>query len=99
MLGMLPHVDGSKHHWLNDPRWHDLMARPGRRAEFRHADRAVTVGAGMTVFVPSGVAHTYTAGDIEDEGTRLEGTRSSFRTIRDTDDAEGHKAQDDGKDT
>jgi hypothetical protein len=23
--GMLLHIDGSKHHWLNDDRWHDLV--------------------------------------------------------------------------
>ena len=23
--GMLLHIDGSKHHWLNDDRWHDLI--------------------------------------------------------------------------
>jgi hypothetical protein len=22
---MLLHIDGSKHRWLNDDRWHDLM--------------------------------------------------------------------------
>ena len=25
MPGMLLHIDGSKHHWLNDARWHDLI--------------------------------------------------------------------------
>jgi hypothetical protein len=25
MLGMLLHIDGSKHRWLNDDRWHDLI--------------------------------------------------------------------------
>jgi hypothetical protein len=25
MLGMLLHIDGSKHRWLSDDRWHDLI--------------------------------------------------------------------------
>ncbi len=25
MIGMLLHIDGSKHQWLNDDRWHDLI--------------------------------------------------------------------------
>jgi hypothetical protein len=25
MLGMLLHIDGSKHQWLNNDRWHDLI--------------------------------------------------------------------------
>jgi hypothetical protein len=25
MLGMLLHIDGSKHRWLNDDRWHNLI--------------------------------------------------------------------------
>jgi len=29
---------------------------------FRYADREETVGSGTTVFVPAGVAHTYSAG-------------------------------------
>ena len=27
MPGMLLHIDGSKHRWLNDERWHDLIVR------------------------------------------------------------------------
>ena len=30
---------------------------------FRYADRAEIAGPGTTVFVPAGVAHTYTAGE------------------------------------
>jgi hypothetical protein len=25
MPGMLLHIDGSKHQWFNDERWHDLI--------------------------------------------------------------------------
>lgn len=41
------------------------MTKPGTYWEgeltFRYVDRTETVGAGRTVFVPAGVAHTYTS--------------------------------------
>jgi len=42
------------------------VARPGGPTDFRYADRTETIGLGTTVFVPAGVAHTYTA----EEGAR-----------------------------
>jgi uncharacterized RmlC-like cupin family protein len=44
-------------HHSDDEAWHVLEGE----LTFRYADRSETVGAGMTVFVPAGVAHTYTA--------------------------------------
>ena len=49
-------------HHSDDEAWHVLEGE----LNFRYTDRTERVGAGMTVFVPAGVAHTYTAGD----GTR-----------------------------
>lgn len=46
-------------HHSDDEAWHVLDGE----LTFRYSDRAETVGPGTTVFVPSGVAHTYTAGD------------------------------------
>lgn len=45
-------------HHSDDEAWHVLEGE----LTFRYADRTETVGAGGTVFVPAGVAHTYTAG-------------------------------------
>lgn len=45
-------------HYSDDEAWHVLEGE----VIFRYADRTETVGAGNTVFVPAGVAHTYTAG-------------------------------------
>jgi mannose-6-phosphate isomerase-like protein (cupin superfamily) len=45
-------------HHTDDEAWHVLDGE----LTFRYADRTETVGAGTTVFVPAGVAHTYTAG-------------------------------------
>ena len=28
--GMLVHIDGNKHQWFNDDRWHDLICAAGR---------------------------------------------------------------------
>jgi uncharacterized cupin superfamily protein len=46
-------------HHSDDEAWHILDGE----LTFRYADRTETVGPGTTVFVPAGVAHTYTAGD------------------------------------
>jgi len=46
-------------HHSDDEAWHVLDGV----LRFRFADRIVDVGAGETVFVPAGVAHTYTAID------------------------------------
>ena len=45
-------------HNSDDEAWHVLAGE----LTFRYADRTETVGQGTTVFVPAGVAHTYTAG-------------------------------------
>jgi mannose-6-phosphate isomerase-like protein (cupin superfamily) len=45
-------------HHSDDEAWHVLEGE----LTFRYSDRTETVGAGKTVFVPAGVAHTYTAG-------------------------------------
>jgi uncharacterized RmlC-like cupin family protein len=45
-------------HHSDDEAWHVLDGE----LTFRYADRTETVGPGGTVFVPAGVAHTYTAG-------------------------------------
>lgn len=44
-------------HHADDEAWHVLDGV----LRFRFADREVQVGAGETVFVPAGVAHTYDA--------------------------------------
>jgi quercetin dioxygenase-like cupin family protein len=46
-------------HHSDDEAWHVLDGE----LTFRYADRIVTAGPGTTVFVPAGVAHTYTAQD------------------------------------
>jgi len=46
-------------HHSDDEAWHVLEGE----LTFRYSDRTETVGPGMTVFVPAGVAHTYTAED------------------------------------
>jgi len=46
-------------HHSDDEAWHVLDGE----LTFRYADRIETVGSGTTVFVPAGLAHTYTAGD------------------------------------
>jgi quercetin dioxygenase-like cupin family protein len=46
-------------HRSDDEAWHVLDGE----LTFRYADRTETVGPGSTVFVPAGVAHTYTAGE------------------------------------
>src|SRR5579864_7740146 len=45
-------------HHSDDEAWHVLDGE----LTFRYDDRTETVGAGATVFLPAGVAHTYTAG-------------------------------------
>jgi len=45
-------------HHSDDEAWHVLEGE----LAFRYADRTETAGPGTTVFVPAGVAHTYTAG-------------------------------------
>ncbi len=45
-------------HRSDDEAWHVLYGQ----LTFRYADRTEVAGPGMTVFVPAGVAHTYTAG-------------------------------------
>jgi quercetin dioxygenase-like cupin family protein len=45
-------------HYSDDEAWHVLEGE----LIFRYSDRSETVGPGMTVFVPAGVAHTYIAG-------------------------------------
>jgi quercetin dioxygenase-like cupin family protein len=47
-------------HHSDDEAWHVLEGQ----LTFRYADRTETVGAGTTVFVPAGVAHTYTAAQV-----------------------------------
>ena len=46
-------------HHSDDEAWHVLEGE----LTFRYVDRTETAGPGMTIFVPAGVAHTYTAGD------------------------------------
>jgi quercetin dioxygenase-like cupin family protein len=46
-------------HHSDDEAWHVIEGQ----LTFRYADRTETVGAGQTVFVPAGVAHTYTSGE------------------------------------
>jgi mannose-6-phosphate isomerase-like protein (cupin superfamily) len=46
-------------HYADDEAWHVLEGV----LRFRFADRTVEVGAGGTMFVPAGVAHTYEAID------------------------------------
>ena len=45
-------------HHSDDEAWHVLEGE----LTFRYLDRTDTAGPGKTVFVPAGVAHTYTAG-------------------------------------
>ena len=45
-------------HRSDDEAWHVLEGE----LIFRYADETKTIRAGETVFVPAGVAHTYTAG-------------------------------------
>lgn len=45
-------------HHSDDEAWHVLEGE----LTFQYADRTETAGPGTTVFVPAGVAHTYTAG-------------------------------------
>ena len=45
-------------HHSDDEAWHVLEGE----LNFRYADRTQIVAAGETVFVPAGVAHSYTAG-------------------------------------
>ncbi len=45
-------------HHADDEAWHVLEGE----LTFRYADRSETTGSGTTVFVPAGVAHTYSAG-------------------------------------
>ena len=46
-------------HHSDDEAWHVLDGE----LTFRYCDRTEIVGPGTTVFVPAGVAHTYTAGN------------------------------------
>ena len=46
-------------HHSDDEAWHVLDGE----LTFRYAGRTETAGPGTTVFVPAGVAHTYTAGE------------------------------------
>jgi len=46
-------------HHSDDEAWHFLEGQ----LTFCYADRIETVGPGTTVFVPAGVAHTYSAGE------------------------------------
>ena len=46
-------------HHSDDEAWHVLEGE----LTFRYADRTETAGPGATVFVPAGIAHTYTAGE------------------------------------
>ena len=46
-------------HHSDDEAWHVLEGA----LIFRYAERTETAGPGTTVFVPAGMAHTYTAGD------------------------------------
>ena len=45
-------------HRSDDEAWHVLEGQ----LTFRYADRMERVGPGATVFIPAGVAHTYSAG-------------------------------------
>jgi mannose-6-phosphate isomerase-like protein (cupin superfamily) len=45
-------------HHADDEAWHVLEGE----LTFRYADRVERAGPGTTVFVPAGVAHTFTAG-------------------------------------
>lgn len=45
-------------HHADDEAWHVLEGE----LVFRYRDRTEVVGPGITVFVPAGTAHTYTAG-------------------------------------
>ena len=45
-------------HHADDEAWHVLEGE----LTFRYTDRVETAGPGTTVFVPAGVAHTFTAG-------------------------------------
>jgi uncharacterized RmlC-like cupin family protein len=45
-------------HHSDDEAWHILDGE----LTFRYSDRTETVGPGATVFVPAGIAHTYSAG-------------------------------------
>jgi len=45
-------------HHADDEAWHILAGE----LTFRYANRTEVAGPGTTVFVPAGVAHTYTAG-------------------------------------
>jgi len=45
-------------HHSDDEAWHILEGE----LTFRYSDRTEPALAGMTVFVPAGIAHTYTAG-------------------------------------
>jgi mannose-6-phosphate isomerase-like protein (cupin superfamily) len=45
-------------HRSDDEAWHVLDGE----LSFRYADRTEAAGPGTTVFIPAGVAHTYTAG-------------------------------------
>ena len=45
-------------HHSDDEAWHVLEGE----LEFRYADRKEIAGPGVTVFVPAGTAHTYSAG-------------------------------------
>ncbi len=46
-------------HHADDEAWHILEGE----LTFRYSDRSETVGPGTTVFVPAGIAHTYTAAE------------------------------------
>ena len=46
-------------HRSDDEAWHVLEGE----LTFRYADRSEKASAGTTVFVPAGMAHTYTAGE------------------------------------
>lgn len=46
-------------HHSDDEAWHVLEGQ----LTFRYADRSETVGPGTTVFVPAGIAHTFSAGE------------------------------------
>ncbi len=46
-------------HHSDDEAWHVLEGE----LIFRYSDRSETAGPGTTVFVPAGVAHTYSVGD------------------------------------
>jgi len=46
-------------HYADDEAWHVLDGE----LTFRYVDRTEVAGPGTTVFVPAGVAHTYSAGE------------------------------------